>query len=220
MVGNMRNKKTAALAALAVTGAAVALVICGTFAVRTVFAAEQQVMMADETSGTVLQAMTDVEVMEVYKNTFYGDNGCTMVLPTGYVSSENVKGMYVAERHPMDSSNIYYTVSENMDTAILDKAINTEDYKEQMEARFKESCGADAAITSYRAVKTDISGCPAYEIELSCQVGEMEMEQLIYVIMADQVYTITYSQSADDERMEDFKKSAETISVVFNNKAG
>ena len=41
------------------------------------------------------------------------------------------------------------------------------------------------------------------------------MEQLIYIIIADKVYTITYSQSADDERMEEFRKSAETIRLVF-----
>ena len=43
----------------------------------------------------------------------------------------------------------------------------------------------------------------------------MQMDQLVYIIAADKVYTVTYSQSADDERMEDFKKSAETIQVVF-----
>lgn len=41
------------------------------------------------------------------------------------------------------------------------------------------------------------------------------MEQLVYIIVADKTYTITYSQSADDEKMDEFKESAETIHVVF-----
>ncbi len=41
------------------------------------------------------------------------------------------------------------------------------------------------------------------------------MEQLIYIIVADKTYTITYSQSIDDERMEEFQKSGKTIELVF-----
>lgn len=208
----MKNKK---LAALAAAGAAVVLMIGGTFAVKTALAAEQQVSVNSDNSGTVLQALADAEVMKVYKDTFYGDTGCTMVLPAGYVPSESVKGMYVAERHPMDSSNIYYTVSEDVDTLVLSELIGTQGYEKQLEAGFKEGYGEEAVISDYKQEKTQIGGCPAYEIRLSCQLGDMQMEQLIYIIMADKVYTITYSQSSDDERMEDFEKSAKTIRVVF-----
>ena len=208
----MKKKKIAVLAA---TGALIALVACGgTFAVKNVWAAER-VMITSETSGTALEAMADAEIMEVYKNTFYGDTGCTVVLPTGYVASESVQGMYLAERHPLDSSNIYYTVTENMDAAVLEEAMISEDYKNRMQTGFKEAYGADAVISAYKMTKTQVSGCPAYKVELSCQAGQMQMDQLIYMIAADQLYTITYSQSADDERMEEFKKSAETIRVVF-----
>ena len=211
MVINMRNRKIAVLAAI---GAAVVLMVCGTFAVKTVWAAER-ITLTNETSGTALQAMADTEIMEVYKNACYGDTGCTLVLPTGYIASENIQGMYLAERHPMDSSNIYYTVEENMDTDALAEAMLSEDYKEQMQTQFKEAYGAEAVISAYKMIQTEVSGCPAYRVELSCQAGDMQMDQLIYVITADKVYTITYSQAADDERMEDFEKSAETIRVVF-----
>lgn len=210
----MKNKK---IAALAVAGAAVVLIVCGTFAAKTVRAAEESVTISSEVADTALQARADVEVMQVYKNTFYGDTGCTMVLPAGYVASDSIKGMYVAERHPMDSSNVYYTVAENADAEALSEAIKTEQYKDQIEARFKASYGEDAQLDSYQVEETKISGCPAYKIRLSCSAGDMQMDQLIYIIMADQVYTITYSQSADDERMEDFEKSAETIQVFFEN---
>ena len=208
----MKNKRWAALA---IAGAVAILSVGGAFAVKTVMAAEEQVTIMADTSDTALQAMADVEIRKVYKNTFYGDTGCTMVLPAGYVASEDVKGMYLAGRYPMDSSNIYYTVSEEVDADVIKEAIATDDYKKRMEERFKENYGESAVISSYCLTKTEISGCPAYQIELSCQVDEMQMDQLIYVIIADKVYTITYSQSADDERMEEFKKSAETINIVF-----
>lgn len=202
----MRRKEIAAIAAIAI------LAFGGMLAVNTVFAAEE---VAAITDSTVLQASADEEVMAAYKNTFYKDTGCTLVLPAGYVASEEIPGMYLAERHPLDSSNIYYTVSENIDADALENAMDFDEYKHKAEMKFKEVYGAEASIIDYRMTKTKIDGCPSYKIELSCKVGDMQMDQLVYIILADKVYTITYSQSADDERMEEFKKSAETIQVVF-----
>lgn len=208
----MKNKR---LAAIAVVGTVVILSLCGTLAARTVFAAEERVAITSENSGFALHALADAEVLNVYKNSFYGDTGCTVVLPAGYVKNDSVKGMYQAERHPLDSSNVYYTVSENVDREALDKILNTDEYKDKMQQKFRESYGSGASVSTYALTKESIDGCPAYKIELSCTVEDMRMDQLTYIIMADKTYTITYSQSADDERMEDFRKSAETIHLVF-----
>lgn len=218
MVRKMKNRK---ITALAVTAAVAVLVLGGIFAVRTVsasktvFAAEERTAITSENAGTTLHALAGVEVMKTYKSSVYGETGCTVVLPTGYVASDSVKGMYLAERHPLDSSNIYYTVSESVDSQALESALNSDEYKNQAEKQFKEVYGTSAAISAYKMTKTEIDGCPAYQIELSCRVEDMEMEQLIYIIAADKVYTITYSQASDDERMEDFKKSAETIRMIW-----
>lgn len=211
----MKNRRMAVLAA---AGTIVILALGGTLAARTVFAAEQKVAITSENSGTMLHALADVEVKKVYKDSVYGDTGCSVVLPAGYVKSESVKGMYLSEHHPLDSSNIYYTVSENVDTDIVNQMLNSDDYKRKTEQKFKESYGAGAAISDYKMTKMTIDGCPAYRIELSCTVEEMQMDQLTFIIMADKTYTITYSQSSDDERMEEFEESAETIQVVFEEK--
>ena len=78
-----------------------------------------------------------------------------------------------------------------------------------------ETYGQDASVVDFRYTKTEISGCPAHKIELVCRTDNAEMEQLIYIIVADKTYTITYSQSIDDERMEEFQKSGKTIELVF-----
>ena len=208
----MKNKRIIALAS---AGIAVVLALGGTFAAKTVFAAESA-SITNGNTDTILHAMVDVEVMKVYKNSFYNDTGCTMILPTGYVASDSIKGMYLAERHPLDSSNVYYTVSENVDAEAVKAMMNPDDYKERVEKKFKETYGQEASVDSCKLTNTETDGCPTYKIELSCSAGDMKMEQLTYIIMADKTYTITYSQSADDERMEEFKKSAETIHMVFS----
>ncbi len=208
----MKKKKTAAIA-LGAVGAMAVLALGGRFTADTVQAAGE---IAALTDSTVLQAAVDTEIRAVYKNMIYNDTGCTLMLPTGYVASEEVPGMYVSERHPVDSSNIYYTVSENINTGDLEAAMDSDEYKQAAEEKFRETYGEEAAITSYRMTKTETDGCPSYKLEMSCRIGDMQMDQLVYIIAADKVYTITYSQSSDDNRMEDFKKSAETIQVVFD----
>ena len=99
----MKNK---GLLLLAAVGAAVVLFMGGMFAANTVFAAEEQAAIDNGTSETGLHALTGAEAKKAYKKELYGDIGCTVTLPDGYVPSDSVKGMYVSERNPLDSSNI------------------------------------------------------------------------------------------------------------------
>ncbi len=208
----MKNKKIAVAAAI---GSIVILTFCGTVAANTVFAAEEVVVITDANSETALWADTEADVLKVFKNEKYKDTDCTMILPTGYIPSDSVKGMYISERNPIDSSNIYYSVSDNLDAKALRTAMATDVYKEKVEKKFKEAYGAETSITSYELENTEVDGCPAYKIRLSCSMDDMIMEQLIFVIAADKVYTITYSQSSDDDKMEEFEKSAKSIRMVY-----
>lgn len=208
----MKNK---GIGLLVVVLAAGIMFIGGLFAANTVFAAEDKISVGGETVQTQLNALADVEIAEVYKKDRYGDVGCTVVLPDGYLPSGSVDGMFVSHRNPLDSSNIYYTVSENLDTAALNDMLDSEEYKRRMEEKLKEEYGTEALVDTFQHTELEIDGCPAHKVELSCQAGEARMEQLIYIIVADKTYTITYSQSEDDEKMAEFKKSAETIHVVF-----
>lgn len=213
MVIMMKNKGIGLLALLLFMGA---LFAGGIFTANTVFAAEDKISIGGKTAGTQLNSLADMEILKVYKNDRYGDVGCTVVLPDGYLPSGSVDGMYVSQRSPLDSSNIYYTVSDNLDTAALDEMLDSEEYKRRMEEELKEEYGTEASVDNFSHTELEIDGCPAHKLEVSCQAGEARMEQLIYIIVADKTYTITYSQSADDEKMEEFKKSAGTIHVVFS----
>lgn len=206
--------KTKVIGILAAAGAAAALFCSSMFAANTVFAAGETAGSGG-TSETQICVLTGAEVKRAYKKELYGDLGCALTLPDGYVPSEEIKGMYISERNPLDSSNIYYAVSEDVDTEALNEMLGSDEYKERMEQKLKEAYGQQAVIEAFRYTGTEIDGCPAHKVELSCQSGDDKMEQLVYIIVADKVYTITYSQSADDERMDEFKKSAESIHIVF-----
>lgn len=209
----MRNKKFAVIAA---AGTLVILSLCGTLAMNTVFAAEERISITSGNTDTALQAYADAEVLKVFKKDIYNDTGCTVVLPAGYIAHQSIKGMYVSERNPVDSSNIYYTVTEDADAELLRASLEADEHRNKTERRFKDAYGAGAVMSSYKLEKTTVDGCPAYRIKLACTVDDMTMEQLIYIVVADKTYTITYSQASDDERMEEFEQSAKTIRMVFS----
>ncbi len=140
-------------------------------------------------------------------------NCCAVLIPVGYQESEEIPGMYVHERSPLDSSNIYYTVSEGDGDGKVAKDLTKESYKEIMEEAFEEA-GQDIEMEIESFEEIDMEGVPAYKIRSSYGVEDGEIEQLTYLILAEHTYTVTYSQMSDDELMADFEISDGEIRLV------
>lgn len=148
----------------------------------------------------------DTSVMESKRST----KGCTFDLPEGFEESEEVAGMYVTGRYPIDASSIYYTVMEQ-DTSM--QLLTQETYKEQTQESLRQTYGEDVEIhiDSFESMK--ISGYPAFRILCRYQIDGIQITQLQYAINADKSYMVIYSQTSDYDRMEEYENSAETIKV-------
>ena len=139
---------------------------------------------------------------------------CAVLIPAGYKESEEVPGMYVHERNPLDSSNIYYSVSEGSGRGKVSRTLTKENYKETMEKAY-EKAGQKVELTIDSFEEINMEGIPCYKIRSSYVVEDDEkIEQLAYLIMAKDTYTITYSQMSDDELLEDFEISDGEIRLV------
>lgn len=138
--------------------------------------------------------------------------GCSFTPPEAFMESEEVEGMYVTKRYPIDASAIYYTALEG-DAAL--QLMTEETFKAQTEANFEEVYGEkiEVAIESFERIRID--GCPAFRILCRYQVNGTELTQLEYTINADKSYVITYLQTAEYDRMEEYEASAETIRLRF-----
>lgn len=138
--------------------------------------------------------------------------GCSFTLPEAFSESEDIEGMYVTKRYPIDASTIYY-VALGKDVAL--QLMTEETFKAQAEENFEKAYGEEieVIIDSFERIKID--GCPAFRILCHYQVGDIEMTQLEYAINADKSYVITYSQTEDYDRMEEYEASAETIRLEF-----
>lgn len=138
---------------------------------------------------------------------------CALLIPAGYQPSEEIEGMYVHERNPLDSSNIYYTVSPGDADGKVSEKLTKEVYEKTIESAFsEEGWKIDLQIESFEEI--DMEGVPGYKIRSTYEVEDGQIEQLTYLIMADDTYTITYSQMADDQLMADFDISGDEIRLI------
>ena len=141
-------------------------------------------------------------------------NCCAVLIPVGYQECEEISGMYVHEKSPLDSSNIYYSVSEGGGSGKVASHLTKETYEQLVEeAHGQAGQKADIKIESFEEI--DMEGIPGYKIRSSYEVSDGgTIEQLVYLILAEDTYTVTYSQMADDELMADFEISDGEIKLV------
>lgn len=138
--------------------------------------------------------------------------GCSFAVPEDFTELEDVPGMYVTERYPIDASTIYYV---EMDKDISLQLMTEESFIEQTENNFKGAYGMDVEVELESFERTTIDGYPAFRIVCSYVLDGVRMKQLEYVINADTSYVITYSQTDDYDRVEEFEVSASTIQLEY-----
>lgn len=138
--------------------------------------------------------------------------GCSFTLPEAFSESEDIEGMYVTRRYPIDASTIYY-VALGGDVAL--QLMTEETFKAQAEANFLKEYGEEIKVHIDSFERIRIDGCPAFRILCHYQMGDTQISQLEYAINADKSYVITYSQTSDYDRMEEYEASAETIHLEF-----
>lgn len=138
---------------------------------------------------------------------------CAVLIPAGYHESEEIPGMYIHERSPLDSSNIYYTVSEGSGGGNVSQELTKESYQKLVEEAYRES-GQEISVTIESFERIDMEGVPGYKVCSTCKIDDEMMQQLAYMILGEDTYTITYSQMNDDELMADFEISDGEIRLV------
>ena len=150
----------------------------------------------------------DTSIVESIKET----RGCTFTLPEGFTEIEDIPGMYVTKRYPIDASIIYYV---EMDKDISMQLMTEDTFLIQIQDNFEQMYGTDVEVDLQSYEKIEIDGYPAFRILCTYKVDDVEITQLEYVINADKSYVVTYSQTNEYDRTEEFEASAATIHLTF-----
>lgn len=164
---------------------------------------------ANELTRELLQENEmDVSVVENTKAT----KGCAFSIPEEFTESEDMPGMYVTEGYPIDASTIYYTVREK-DISL--QLMTQEAFEEQAEENFRQVYNQEIDFVIDEFERIDIEGYPAFRILCHYQLEDIMITQLEYVINADKSYVITYSQTNEYDRMDEYEASAATIRLEY-----
>lgn len=176
-------------------------------------AVEVQMEIDEETKNELTAELLEEEKLDTsVMNNTRTTKGCTFTVPDSFMESEEVPGMYVTKRYPIDASTIYYAEFEQDKSMQL---MTEETFKMQAEENLRQSYDKEIEISVDSFEKIRIDGYPAFRILCHYQIDDIVITQLEYAINADKSYVITYSQTNDYDYMEEYKASAETISLEF-----
>lgn len=137
---------------------------------------------------------------------------CTFTLPEGFEESEDIPGMYLNEHYPIDASTIYY---KEMDKDMSLQLMSENTFLQNMEKEFEKIYDYNVKLNVETFEQIKINDFASFKIKFSYTSDDVEFTQLQYIINADKTYVITYSQTGEYDRMEEFEASAETIQITF-----
>lgn len=135
---------------------------------------------------------------------------CTFDIPEGFEESQDVDNLYVTARYPLDASMIYYEV---MDGDISLQLMTEEHFTKEAEESLSQLYGEEITLNMESFENVKIDGYPAFRVLCRYETQGIEITQLEYIINADKTYAVTYSQTSDIDRMEEYEASAATIHV-------
>lgn len=135
---------------------------------------------------------------------------CTFDIPEGFEESQDVDNLYVTARYPLDVSMIYYEV---MDGDISLQLMTEEHFTKEAEESLSQLYGEEITLNMESFENVKIDGYPAFRVLCRYETQGIEITQLEYIINADKTYAVTYSQTSDVDRMEEYEASASTIHV-------
>lgn len=139
---------------------------------------------------------------------------CAVLIPAGYQESEEIPGMYIHERYPIEASNIYYSTLKDEEGGDVSEELTKERYEQLVEEAFREAgMKTDIEISSFEQL--EMEGVPVYRIRSSYAKDTKRVQQLTYMILAEDTHIITYTQMSDDEMMEDYTMAEGEIKLVI-----
>lgn len=136
-----------------------------------------------------------------------------LTLPEEYAAS-NTGGLYINKAYPDDESNIYLYEGEKKADFAQVMENGQAQFAGSLSDSYAEQYGERVQITVARYEAVEVSGVPAYVIELSYDLQGVHYEQMEYIIDAEHTYYAAFSQVGSYSWMDAFRASAGTIRIV------
>jgi len=163
-----------------------------------------------ELRGLALEALDAADLDTRLAEGRMKTTGVEFEVPEGFEESEQVKGMYITGRYPIDATNIYYAETDvDYTLQLMDK----DSCAELIKQKFASVGGQDVEVKINEFEQIMINGVPTFRILAEYDLEDYHLIQLIYMINGSKTYNIVYTMTSEYDRMELFEESASTIKV-------
>ena len=159
---------------------------------------------------------------------------CSVMIPESFKVTD-VPGMYVNEHYPLESANISYGVktlpadrvltngqkaagesADPNEVEIRYDELTANMYEEIMKENYEDLYGDGIGYTieSFEDIQQD--GFPGYHIVSSFtpEGSQMIHQEAFILLSGNKVFTVVYSRAEDDDFIEVFKESMDSIHVI------
>lgn len=136
--------------------------------------------------------------------------GIDFDIPQGFEANENVEGMYVTGRYPLDATNIYVAESDVDYTLQL---MDQEYFKELLTNSMANILGQEIEINITEFTRMMISAVPTFKVVAEMDVDDIHLIQQMFVINGSKTYNIVYTQTNEYDREGWFDDSINSIRV-------
>lgn len=221
-----RNSVIAGCALGLITGAVLILCAFSPDSAEAVYAEEDPVRSVEslQTDKDYLEDMSEEELVSLSKEALENSGKDTSLtegelvtrgigfdIPEGFAESEEVPGMYVLKRYPIDASNIVYT---KLDADYTLQLMDEEYFRQLIADSFAAGYGNDVDVTISSFEHISIDGVPAVRLECEYDLEDNHFTQLMVAVNGTETYMVCYTQTQDYDRMADFRASADSIRVL------
>ena len=141
----------------------------------------------------------------------------TFDVPEGFELVDESTPMYYGPGYPEDTSNINVMKVENDPVGVK---MSEKSYIEAIETTYSSQFQLDVTVEVQEFTKTEIDGYDALIVEATTSLDNgVQVSQLQYLISIDGgSITVTYTESQGFDWMDDFRKSMDTIKLVYEEK--
>lgn len=141
----------------------------------------------------------------------FEDAELTCELPRGFRAYQDEEGLYVHKNYPTDLSTISYVISESDEDITQMKQ---EEFTDLLEADYYDAYGDNVEIQIEEYDHIEVDGRNGLRIKFEYEFKGVEYEQLMCAIYnGDETHILNYTQEKDGKWMEEFEKSADSISL-------
>lgn len=128
--------------------------------------------------------------------------------PEGFTAADETAQLYHSPDYPDDIA-VIYTARSAADPYF--GSYTADMMAEALSRMLSAEYGTEIPVAVENFIYTEVDGLPAYRMQTSYAVGDLQLRQLVVAVNADACYTFTWTCTPEEDWMAAFAESADSL---------